>query len=66
MENVRDFIALHYVSNWRDTPFWNKVASTPLPHTLQEYLKMWKTRLPIADDFTSYTKKVLSYCAMDR
>tara|TARA_B110000967_G_scaffold92364_1_gene95011 strand:+ start:703 stop:2166 length:1464 start_codon:yes stop_codon:yes gene_type:complete len=59
MENVRDFIALHYVSNRRDTPFWNKVASTPLPHTLQENLKMWKTRLPIADDFTSYTKKVL-------
>lgn len=59
MENIRDFIALHYVSPRRDTPFWQAVAETPLPDTLEKNLEMWKTRMPTSDDLTSHTTKVL-------
>jgi len=51
--NVRDFIVLHYVSDRRDTPFWKDVATVDLPDSLQYKLDMWKTRLPIAEDFNN-------------
>lgn len=59
MNNIRDFIILHYISPRRDTDFWKSVAEIELPDSLKENLAMWKNRLPIIDDFTSYTKKVL-------
>ena len=59
MNNIRDFIVLHYISPRRDTEFWRSVAEVELPDTLKANLNMWKHRLPIIDDFTSYTKKVL-------
>ena len=59
MDNIRDFIALHYITDRRDTPFWQAVANTPLPESLEKNLRMWKTRMPTTDDMTSYTKKVL-------
>lgn len=59
MDNIRDFIALHYITDRRDTPFWQEVANTPLPESLEKNLRMWKTRMPTVDDMTSYTKKVL-------
>ena len=59
MDNIRDFIALHYITDRRDTPFWQEVATTPLPESLEKNLRMWKTRMPTTDDMTSYTRKVL-------
>ena len=59
MNNIRDFIALHYVTDRRDTPFWQEVSKTPLPESLEKNLRMWKERMPTTDDMTSYTKKVL-------
>lgn len=59
MNNIRDFIALHYVTDRRDTPFWQEVSKTPLPESLKKNLRMWKERMPTTDDMTSYTKKVL-------
>jgi len=59
MDNIRDFIALHYITDRRDTPFWQAVADTPLPESLEKNLRMWKTRMPTTDDMTSYTRKVL-------
>ena len=59
MDNIRDFIALHYITDRRDTPFWQAVAETPLPESLEKNLRMWKTRMPTTDDMTSYTRKVL-------
>jgi len=59
MDNIRDFIALHYITPRRDTPFWKAVAEMPLPESLKSNLEMWKDRMPIADDLTNSTKKIL-------
>ena len=58
MNNIRDFILLHYVSKRRDTKFWQDVSEIELTDSLKQNLEMWKHRLPIADDFSD-TKKLL-------
>jgi tryptophan halogenase len=52
MENIRDFIVLHYITKKDDTDFWRDVSKIELPDTLAENLEMWKTRLPIDEDFS--------------
>lgn len=51
IDNIRDFIVLHYVSPRRDTEFWRSVAETKLPESLQEKLDVWHHKLPTMDDF---------------
>jgi flavin-dependent dehydrogenase len=51
MENIRDFICLHYVTPRRDTQFWKDVSKMPLPESLSEKMKRWKNHLPISEDF---------------
>lgn len=58
-DNIRDFIALHYITDRKDTEFWKAVSQTPLPDSLAKNLRMWKDRMPVADDMTTFTKKVL-------
>ena len=51
MKNIRDFIALHYITNREDTNFWKNIKNTELPDSLSEKLNVWKYRMAIADDF---------------
>lgn len=53
MENIRDFIAVHYVVNRNDTDFWKSMKSVELPDTLKEKLYVWKYRLVKQNDFDS-------------
>jgi tryptophan halogenase len=53
MENVRDFIALHYMIDKEDTPFWKDNKNNPMPDTLIYNLKKWKDKLPKTEDFKS-------------
>lgn len=53
LENIRDFICLHYITDKNETPFWKKARSN-LPQTLLNNLKKWQTRLPIQEDFDIY------------
>ena len=53
LENIRDFICLHYITEKKDTPFWIKARSN-IPQTLLNNLKKWQTRLPIQEDFDIY------------
>ena len=53
MENIRDFIVLHYITD-KEGEFWKKANNLPKPSTLKFNLKLWKDRLPIRTDFGDY------------
>jgi len=59
MENIRDFIVLHYITNRTDTQFWRDVSSIDLPESLKAKLEMWKHKLPIDEDFSDLTNYIL-------
>ena len=52
MDNVRDFVCLHYVSDREDTEFWKDLKEMELPTSLADKMNRWKTRLPFVEDFT--------------
>lgn len=54
-DNIRDFIALHYITNRDDTPFWKDMSKVELPESLQNNLDIWKKRIPIREDFNGIT-----------
>jgi|SaaInlStandDraft_4_1057021.scaffolds.fasta_scaffold23437_3 tryptophan 7-halogenase len=56
MENTRDFIALHYVTNKCNTKFWKDMSKVELPETLKHNLEIWKNKLPISDDFSNLSQ----------
>jgi len=52
MENIRDFIFIHYMVDREDTSFWKSVKRVDMPDSLKEKFDRWKHRLPIQEDFT--------------
>ena len=51
-DNASDFVQAHYLTKKEDTPFWQSVKyDIKRSSTLKSYLKMWKNRLPQAEDF---------------
>ena len=58
IENIRDFIVLHYLCNKKDSVFW-KDKPFKIPDTLQKYLDIWKVRMPNKNDFQE--NKLLFY-----
>lgn len=55
LNNIRDFIALHYITNRRDTDFWKDVNELELPASLAKKLETWRTKLPVQEDFPGST-----------
>lgn len=51
LDNIRDFIALHYITTRRSSDFWKDVSEIELPDNLKEKLGIWKYKLPSIDDF---------------
>lgn len=51
LENIRDFIVLHYITNREDSDFWKDLKSLEIPKSLVEKLELWKERLPSENDF---------------
>lgn len=51
IENIRDFIFLHYLTKRNDTDFWKNILNLNIPESLQNNLEKWKTKLPIHEDF---------------
>jgi flavin-dependent dehydrogenase len=59
MENIRDFIVLHYITKKTNTQFWRDVAKIEIPESLKHKLSMWKYKLPIDEDFNQVSNYVL-------
>ncbi len=51
MENLRDFVIIHYLVKKDDSQFWLDLQHVPIPKDLEYKLKLWKNRLPIEEDF---------------
>jgi hypothetical protein len=71
VDDFRDFINLHYVTERRDTPFWNAVADDYVTATTRERLKLWQQKMPSYSDFTplpgafAHTEQQLFYPVLD-
>ena len=59
LENIRDFVALHYYTNKDSSPFWKDLKSIEVPDKLRERLEIWKNRLPVSADFDSDSRYIL-------
>ena len=53
VDDFRDFIRLHYVSERRDTAFWQDVAGSH-PAVVKDRLALWQGRMPVAADFPRF------------
>lgn len=51
MENIRDYIALHYITKKNNNEFWKYIQNIELPETLKNNLEIWKHKMPIREDF---------------
>jgi tryptophan halogenase len=60
-DNIRDFVCLHYMTDRKDTAFWKDLKSIAVPDSLAEKLEIWKSRLPIEEDFTNNSKYIMFY-----
>jgi hypothetical protein len=56
MDNIRDFIVLHYVTKKNNSIFWKDIQNIELPDTLNLKLHSWRHRLPIDEDFDNDSK----------
>jgi tryptophan halogenase len=51
MENIRDFIVLHYMTNKTESDFWKDLVDSEIPDSLGQKLEIWHNKLPIPEDF---------------
>ena len=59
MENIRDFIVLHYITDRKTSQFWKDVSKIELPQSLMNNLDLWSTRMPIKEDFSNLSEYIL-------
>ena len=71
VDDFRDFINLHYVSERRDTPFWAAVAADHISAPTKARLALWQTKMPGFEDFEplpggfAHTEQQLHYPVLD-
>ena len=53
VDDFRDFIRLHYVSERRDSAFWRDVAGSH-PAVVTDRLALWQGQMPVAGDFPRF------------
>jgi glycine/D-amino acid oxidase-like deaminating enzyme len=71
VDDFRDFINMHYVSERRDTPFWRSVAARNIGEPTRARIAAWQNKMPAYDDFTplpgrfAHTEQQLYYPVLD-
>jgi tryptophan 6-halogenase len=71
VDDFRDFINMHYVSERRDTPFWKSVAENNIGAATRSRLVSWANKMPEHADFTplpgrfAHTEQQLYYPVLD-
>ncbi|NJM28746.1 MAG: tryptophan 7-halogenase [Rhizobiales bacterium] len=71
VDDFRDFINMHYVSERRDTPFWKHVAEKNIGAPAKERLERWQGKMPEYSDFEplpgrfAHTEQQLYYPVLD-
>ncbi len=71
VDDFRDFINLHYVSERDDSPFWRDVASQYIQPSTREKLAKWQTKMPGPEDFRNdlgglpHVEELLHYPVLD-
>lgn len=71
VDDFRDFINLHYVSERDDSPFWRDVAARHILPQTRERLRVWQGRMPEASDFSNdldglpHVEELLHYPVLD-
>lgn len=55
-QGIRDFLRMHYDCPRRDTPFWQKVATTPYPESYAALKQTFQQRCPRMIDVEGYAK----------
>jgi tryptophan halogenase len=53
VDDFRDFINLHYVTERRDTPFWQDVAARYIQPETRAKLDLWSKKMPGPEDFSN-------------
>jgi tryptophan halogenase len=59
MENIRDFVILHYQTKKENSQFWKDIQKLEIPDSLKTKLARWKNNLPIEEDFSHLSKYIL-------
>jgi tryptophan 6-halogenase len=71
VDDFRDFINLHYVTQRRDTPFWRHVAEETIGSVTKARLQQWRSKMPDYSDFDplpgrfAHTEQQLHYPVLD-
>jgi hypothetical protein len=59
MNNIRDFVVLHYITKKDNSQFWLDIQNQKIPDSLAEKLERFRYNLPIEDDFRDASKYAL-------
>lgn len=59
MENIRDFIVLHYITKKTNSKFWIDTRNNEIPDSLKHNLDIWQHKLPIREDFANLSNYIL-------
>lgn len=59
LDNIRDFICLHYLTDRSDSQFWRAQKSVPIPDRLKDQLEIWRRKMPTKNDFSDLSDKIL-------
>ena len=71
VDDFRDFINLHYVSERADSPFWCDVAGQYIQPQTRARLALWQSKMPGSEDFQNdlgglpHVEELLHYPVLD-